>query len=162
MFRTHDIDSVLPSSTAKPSQSFSVITRTTFPAHSMASQTQSALLLTEAGKPLVRSTIPVQDPHEARVQVKISAMSLMPADQKIREGGLGAADTLPWSSSASISQAASSLRRLVPPLRLFFPIGTRVAFQPKFGPLIPLSGGLKEYASADPNFVFRISRAPVR
>lgn len=120
----------------------------------MAPQTQSTLLLVELDKPLVMSTIPVQDPEEGRVQVKISATGLLPADQKIREKGiLGVADILPIVLGFEIAGRVVSAPPPGSPSSSLLPIGTRVAFQPKFG---PPSGGLKEYASADPDLVFRI------
>lgn len=124
----------------------------------MASQSeyQSALLLTEAGKPLIKSSIPVEDPEEGLVQVKIAATSLVPADYKIRDHGAAVFGlTLPMVlgfevagriTSSPLSTSSSSSSSLLP-------IGTRIAFQTA---LSSLTGGLKEYAAADPALVLRV------
>lgn len=118
------------------------------------SQSQSALLLTEFGKPLVKSTLPVENPAEGHVQVKISATSLVPADYKIRDHGFPGVDlplplVLGFEIAGRVVASPSSTSSSSSPL----PIGTRVAFQPSPG---PLAGGLKEYSSVDPALVIRV------
>lgn len=121
------------------------------------SQSQSALLLTEANKPLVKSTIPVEDPGEGLVQVKISATSLSPADYKFREHGTAVLSLpLPFVLGFEIAGRVVSSPPPTPTSSSssLLPIGTRVAFQPGFGPRYV--GGLKEYAAADPALVLRV------
>lgn len=121
-------------------------------------QNQTALLLTEVGKPLTKSTIPIDAVPEGRVLVKVSATGLMPCDWKVRDtGALGVAENLPavlgsgaagrvMSSSSSSSSSSNGTREL--------PIGTRIVFMPVLHPY--LIGGLKEYATADPRYVLRV------
>ncbi|KAF3760537.1 GroES-like protein [Cryphonectria parasitica EP155] len=110
--------------------------------------TQTALLLTEIGKPLVKSTIPVEEVEEGRVLVKNTATGLIPADYKLRDNGLGGmAEHLPIIVGCEIAgRVVTDTADL--------PAGTRVVYQPQFK--LKLSGGLQEYAVARPDLVFRI------
>lgn len=104
--------------------------------------------MTEVGKPLVKSTIPVEKAEEGLITVKVAATGLVPADWKLRDTGpLGIADNLPvvlgCQTAGRVVSGSATL-----------PAGSRIAFMPPFRP--KFTGGLQEYALARPEYLFPV------
>ncbi|KAJ6024222.1 Dehydrogenase [Penicillium herquei] len=119
--------------------------------------TQSALLLTEIGKPLAKGSLPKPDSYELKAKeilVKITAAGLAPLDQKFRDRGeLGIGARLPAVISGDV---VGEVIEGGPENE--FPIGTHIFSQMLFN--LPQSGALQEYtivngeyAAAVPNNV---------
>ncbi|PYI34508.1 GroES-like protein [Aspergillus indologenus CBS 114.80] len=68
----------------------------------MSQQNQTALLVTEIGKPLTRGTRPIPEPQENQVLVKITVAGLNPHDAKSRNYGLFIQETLPAVLAADV------------------------------------------------------------
>ncbi|RAH67864.1 zinc-binding alcohol dehydrogenase family protein [Aspergillus aculeatinus CBS 121060] len=68
----------------------------------MSQQTQTALLVTEIGKPLTKGTRPIPEPQENQVLVKITVAGLNPHDAKSRDYGLFIQESLPAVLAADV------------------------------------------------------------
>lgn len=67
------------------------------------SQRQTALLVTEIGQPLIKSTRPVPEPKDGEVLVKVTVAGLNPHDAKSRDDGLSIKGFLPAVLSSDIA-----------------------------------------------------------
>lgn len=61
----------------------------------MSPPTQNALVVTEVGRPVSLTTIPVPQPGPSQVQIRVTVAGLNPHDQKARDTGLFIANNLP-------------------------------------------------------------------
>ncbi|KAG0650020.1 NAD-dependent alcohol dehydrogenase [Hyphodiscus hymeniophilus] len=72
--------------------------------------TQTALLLTEIGQPLVKGSLPIPEPQESELLIKITAAGLAPLDEKLRDkNAFNIGSRLPAVLSAGIADTEAAL-----------------------------------------------------
>ncbi|KAJ6150957.1 Dehydrogenase [Penicillium chermesinum] len=117
--------------------------------------TQTALAITEVGKPLVKldlSTHKGTELKDAEVLVKVTAAGLAPLDQKMRDfGRLGIGERLPWVLSGDI---VGEVIEGGPQNK--FPLGTHIFSQMIFQ--LPQSGGLQEYTILNSEYAAEVPK----
>lgn len=140
----------------------------------MASGTQTALILPETGKPLIRTTIPIEQidstvtaananandekDYGERIQIKVAATGLIPADYKFRTMNIpGMGFSLPYILGCEISGTVVSSPSPSPSSSSskYYPPGTRIGTLASFTNG-KINGGLQEYTTAYADWVFRI------
>lgn len=112
----------------------------------MSSNNNTAVVLTEVGKPLSLDTSrPIPEPTEGQIQVKVSVVGINPHDGKSRDVGIFVTGKLPAVLGADVVGTVIKVGAGVSN----FSIGDRVVYQPSF--FIPTwtQHGLQEYAVAD-------------
>ena len=101
---------------------------------------QTALLVTEVGKPLVRGSRPVPEPKDDQVLIKITSAGLNAHDEKSRDRGLFVKDALP----AILAADLAGIVTCVGPNVTRFNQGDHIFGQSDLGDAN--TGGLQEYA----------------
>jgi len=108
---------------------------------------QTALIVTEVGKPLVRTERPIPTPAENQIQVKVTVAGLNPHDEKARDTGLFIADKLPAVLANDVVGIVTALGSGVSTRR----VGDRIVGH---SGMVPgwLQTGLQEYVVLDVPF----------
>ncbi|KAH7330087.1 chaperonin 10-like protein [Rhexocercosporidium sp. MPI-PUGE-AT-0058] len=111
--------------------------------------TQTALALTEIAKPLTKITIPIPEPKEHELLIKISVAGMTPLDQKLRDDNV-----FNIGSNLPAILAFDLVGEVVKtgPNTSAFPVGSKVFSQALFSLANNLSGGLQEYTLVDERF----------
>ncbi|KAH7403561.1 chaperonin 10-like protein [Cadophora sp. MPI-SDFR-AT-0126] len=111
--------------------------------------TQTALALTEIAKPLTKITIPVPDPKEHQLLIKISYAGITPLDQKLRDYNV-----FNIGSNLPAILAFDLVGEVVKtgPNTSVFPVGSKVFSQALFSVANSLCGGLQEYTLIDERY----------
>lgn len=112
--------------------------------------TQTALLVTEIGKPLIKASRPVPEPKDGEVLVQVTIAGLNPHDAKSRDYGLFIKDLLPAVLAADIAGVVTR----VGPNVTRFKEGDHIFGQAS----LPDSNteGLQEYAILDARFSAKV------
>ncbi|KAK9769616.1 putative Enoyl reductase (ER) domain-containing protein [Seiridium cardinale] len=109
-------------------------------------QTQTALLVTEIGKPIVRVTDwPIPEPGHNQIQLKVAVAGINPHDQKARDTGLIIAEHLP---AVPANDVVGTVTKLGPGVT-GIAIGDRVMTQSDITDYDWTQHGLQEYSLAD-------------
>lgn len=119
------------------------------------SQRQTALVVTEVGKPLERTTNrPVPQPGPHQVQLKVKVAGLNPHDQYTRDDGLFFGDSLPAVIAADVVGTVTAVGSSVPSGT--FSVGDRIVSQGSLLDKATAQNGLQQYAIADAAFSIKI------
>ncbi|KAH8662822.1 chaperonin 10-like protein [Tricladium varicosporioides] len=111
--------------------------------------TQKAVLLTETGKPLKLTDIPIPQPKENEILIKLTALGLAPLDTKLRDHNIF---NLPLPAVLGGDLAGSVVKN--GPNTSQFPVGSHV-----FAQCIAIDqGGLQEYAIVDARFTMIVPK----
>ncbi|KAJ5121928.1 GroES-like protein [Penicillium atrosanguineum] len=112
--------------------------------------TQTAILVSEIGKPLIKASRPIPEPKDSEVLVQVTVAGLNPHDAKCRDWGLFIQDVLPAVLGADIAGVVTRVGRNA----TRFKEGDHI-----FGQALlpsPASGGLQEYAILDSRFSAKV------
>ncbi|KAK2626961.1 hypothetical protein QTJ16_004136 [Diplocarpon rosae] len=105
--------------------------------------TQTALAITEVGKPLTVISLPIPDPKKDDILIKMTVVGLTPLDQKLRDYGLfDTAKRLPFILGFDLVGIVVKSGSSSPA----FPIGSHIFAQSPAPHFHNLAGGLRQYA----------------
>ncbi|KAH7409650.1 chaperonin 10-like protein [Cadophora sp. MPI-SDFR-AT-0126] len=110
---------------------------------------QTAIALTEIAKPLTKISIPIPEPKEHELLIKISVAGITPLDQHLRDFNV-----LNIGSNLPAVLAYDLVGEVVKtgPNTSAFPVGSKVFSQALFSIANTLCGGLQEYTLVDERF----------
>lgn len=112
--------------------------------------TQTAFLVTEIGKPLVKASRPIPDPKDSEVLIQVTVTGLNPHDAKSRDWGLFIEDALP----AVLGFDVAGVVTRVGPNVTRFKKGDHIFGQASLGD--SNTEGLQEYAICDVRFSAKV------
>ncbi|KAH6678025.1 putative alcohol dehydrogenase [Halenospora varia] len=111
--------------------------------------TQKAVALIEAGKPLILTDVPIPEPKENEILIKLTALGLAPLDTKLRDRNIF---NLPLPAIIGGDLAGTVVKN--GPNTSQFPVGSHV-----FAQCITIhQGGLQEYAVVDARFAMIVPK----
>ncbi|KAK0104717.1 hypothetical protein ONS95_004989 [Cadophora gregata] len=118
-------------------------------------KTQIALALTEIAKPLTRITVPIPEPKEHQLLIKVSFVGITPLDQKLRDYNIfNISSNLPAILAldlvGEVVKAGSDASN--------FPARSKVFSQALFSISNNLSGGLQQYTLHDERFTVLVPK----
>ncbi|KAF1948707.1 putative alcohol dehydrogenase [Byssothecium circinans] len=114
---------------------------------------QTALLVTEIGKPLVKSTTwPIPTPQPTQLRLRVTVAGLDPHDQKVRDWGLWFKDDLPTPLANDIVGVVDKIGSEVTK----FKVGDRVFTYGNIFDKGHFQNGLTQYALADEAYTAKV------